>query len=610
MTAPKRVVLIGHRGVGKTSLLTRIEKAYRAASRRARVFDLDREIEQSVGRSVSQIFQEDGEAVFRRLEQTTFEKLEKEIGKSSDDVFIALGAGFATSQIPPSWRAIWIRRATDEQGRIFVDRPRLNPDLDPLQEFAARAGARTEKFSERADEVLTLDEGGEDVFDLTEREFFTSSFRSIDGALTVRPENFKTHFKAWALERVNWGVCWFELRDDLLSDTEMDEAVRTIPSDRLLVSFRNPARQLSTSKLMQAFTEITHYDWPVEMSGRPSLAFEPTYLSLHERTADLPQTLERLSREGSNTGAQLKAALLVNDFRELMIGHAWQQQDPLRRIFLPMSADGRWAWYRLLRFGDYSLNFFRESLGSALDQPTLLQWVRRLKNPSPEFAAVLGDPVSHSRTPMEHAQFFSKNGQSVFAIRVSEAEAANGALLDLAKLGLRWAAVTAPLKKFAFDSVANRSIDENSRKLQAINTLTFSETGPIAGTNTDLAGLQSAAKDISKELASAKRLAVWGGGGTLDVIRAVFPSADFYSVRTGELREGGSGNFPDVLIWAGGLSKDDQGPPPSWTPKLIFDLNYSESSPARAYALSKKARYISGLSMFRAQAKAQREFWT
>ena len=91
------------------------------------------------------------------------------------------------------------------------------------------------------------------------------------------------------------------------------------------------------------------------------------------------------------------------------------------------------------------------------------------------------------------------------------------------------------------------------------------------------------------------------------------PQARFHSARTGGLRPGSAASRdedgPEVLVWAAGARGARTGPPGSWRPRLVVDLDYAEDSPARAYALAAGARYLSGLSMFEAQARAQRRFW-
>ncbi len=624
MKLSQRTALIGHRGVGKTSLLKRIEKAYRSIGRRVRVFDLDQEIEQCANRSVSRIFQDDGEAVFRRLESTTFEKLEKEIARTVDDVVIAFGAGFDVSRIPSNWRAIWVRRSSDETGRVFTDRPRLDSKLHALDEFKTRSDERSPKFSARADDTLLMDEGAEAGEDAAEQDFFTDSIHDLGGALTVLPENYDRDFEAWTATRVKWGIRWFELRDDLLNEAQIRQAAKSLPRENILFSFRNELKEAASIELVRELS--LPFDWPIERGDLKSRQCdasklrEPRVLSLHKPSGSLVESLERLTTMGQTSpGSLLKAALPTESFTDLQEGDRWQKQDPQARVFLPMSSDGRWSWFRLLRAPDFALNFFRETAGSSQDQPTFLQWLRRRRilrqatvESAAHFAAVLGDPVAHSRTPLEQADFFSKRGLSVFAIRMTEAEWADGAILVLTSMGLRAAAVTSPLKREAFHSVKrNGSADAITSQLESVNTLSFTTNDICRGTNTDLEGLKQAVGALSRDFANLRRVAVWGGGGTLDVIRGVFPHAQFFSARTGTPRDGAQAVAPDLVVWAAGLAGNSEvSPPTNWAPKIVFDLNYSESSSAREFAIAKQARYISGLSMFRAQAKAQREFWS
>src|ERR1700722_3320581 len=85
-------LLIGHRGVGKTSMLKRLEVIF--SNREDMIFkDLDNEIELLHRRSIPSIFQKGGEAEFRRLETATFQSM-MEIYKPTDEVIVAVGAGF------------------------------------------------------------------------------------------------------------------------------------------------------------------------------------------------------------------------------------------------------------------------------------------------------------------------------------------------------------------------------------------------------------------------------------------------------------------------------------------------------------------------------------
>ncbi|HYX69177.1 MAG TPA: shikimate kinase [Terriglobales bacterium] len=84
---PHAVFLIGFMGAGKTSV-------GRALAERLgwRFLDLDDRIEQRQGRSIAEIFRDQGEAAFRRAESTALQELLEELPNSPDTV-AALGGG-------------------------------------------------------------------------------------------------------------------------------------------------------------------------------------------------------------------------------------------------------------------------------------------------------------------------------------------------------------------------------------------------------------------------------------------------------------------------------------------------------------------------------------
>lgn len=628
-----RTVIVGHRGTGKSSLLERIRKYYGDENRGGLFFDLDSEIEKRSGQKIDELFAQ-GEGYFRRAELETFHAIERELDKEEDldpgsgtpcdssfheDVFVVAGAGFDVSAISNAWRVLWARRVTDADGRVFFDRPRLNVELSPLREYMARLREREERFRIRADDTLWLGEGMDDMpCDGAERDYFIDRVTDLRGALTLLPSHFlrRDSLVRRLRARVRWGVSWFELRDDLLTEEEMEFALGQLPAARVLVSFRSPSRKNTTRAVV--VSRGLAFDWPMEFGAWNAFIpeREPKILSLHERPAgtSLAAAFSRFPSELPQ-GTQLKVALPIADFIELKEAHAWQSAQAANRILLPLSPDGRWAWYRLLQGRDFALNFFREDEGSGADQPTILEWARCGAAPRLSegccFAAVLGDPVAHSRTPMEQRAFFERHQAPVFSIRMTEKEWRSGALEFLRMLGLRWAAITSPLKGIAFET--SRCVDALSAELKAVNTLKWS--APDAewlGANTDIAGLKIAADEAKPP----GPVAVWGGGGTLAVIQKVIPDAQMFSSRTGENRLPGgvrAGEFnPRTVIWAVGRSRDggESALPASWRPQLVFDLNYADDSPGREYALAQRCRYFSGRSMFKAQAAAQRSFWS
>lgn len=281
----------------------------------------------------------------------------------------------------------------------------------------------------------------------------------------------------------------------------------------------------------------------------------------------------------------------------------------MQRSFLPRTpqvhlasgaALSRWCWYRQWTLPLSPLSFVRDGHGSSLDQPDLAQVLQRTHSSVDAvwFAAVLGNPVIQSRTPAEHYDFFGKRSMPVFSIPVERTEWRE-AIDILREMGLRAAAITAPLKLEAGKTLAEGS---------AVNTLLWSDLqGSWLTTNTDGMGLNKLLEDVNKN----QSVAIWGGGGTLEVIRRQLPRAQLYSARTGEIRDAkqaAPGFAPQTLIWAAG-QESLWLPPEQWRPKAVIDLSYSEASPAREYAMTVGAKYFSGMPMFLEQARGQREFW-
>ncbi|MCB0350042.1 MAG: shikimate synthase [Bdellovibrionales bacterium] len=591
--------IVGHRGVGKTSFLQRLKNYFDVRMQPCHVLDLDSEIEQRTGQTIPEIFKNNGEPYFRNLERTIFAQVLEEVSNNSGIKFIALGAGF-DGAIPGGVRVLWLRRPTDRAGRIFVDRPRLDGDIAPLKEFMNRYDARDERFRKIYHKEIMLSEGWDFVNDF-EPYLLGLKPASMGGCVTVLPEYVQNprRLDLFIEEFSVLGVQYFELRDDLLPDDVIAHVASKIPAEKVLISFRKPERSSNLVELSKMYA----VDWASELGESP---FDKTaILSLHVRKPDesVDEAAERLL---SNKAEHYKLALPVEDFVELWSGHRFFTEDPERRSFLPMSRHGRWQWYRAFHGRKMKVNFVRRGEGSSPDQPLLFDYLRMPKR-AIGFAAVLGDPVGHSRTPAEHSEFFREREVATVAIQMNEYECNSLNMSVLQRLGLVAAAVTSPLKKKIMDVCTY--IDKKALDLSAVNTIIQTPSG-WNGTNTDVNGVEAmfAAIEMPEEVA------VWGGGGTRLVLKKVLPHAHFFSARRGEeiWVEKQTPMQPEVVVWALGRSRVDtsQMPPVEWRPKYVMDLNYSEDSPGLEYALEVGAKYISGKSLFRAQARMQREYWT
>lgn len=467
---------------------------------------------------------------------------------------------------------------------------------------------------------------GADVLQRLRRE------TELGGTLTLLPaERTPAERERHIARRLGWGVRYLELRDDLLDDERLEALQQPIPPERRLLSARRPRGRDELVRLQRWAEDAALFDWPLELGSCP-LATDRLVLSLHRRGDGEPlaDVIERLMREGANRGARLlKLAVPIRRLSELLLGHAWASAEPRRRVFLPASADGsgRWAWYRLWRGDGLPLNFVRERPGRGTapspDQPHLIDWLARrdfgvVEGSGPRFAAILGDPVAHSLTPTEQGPFFQERGLPVLRIRLTPEDFSDcDALAELFRLGLRAAAVTAPWKHAARAWLARHGgtwlAPAGGAPEDACNTLAMDASGRPWGTSTDGEGLLAARAEAGLGDADPAAVVLWGGGGTLSLLRWAFPSARSYSARSGAPREGASDPsfLPRLVVWALGASRQPgcAWPPAAWRPDAVLDLNYAPDSPGRRYATEVGARYVSGLTFFRAQAAAQRRFW-
>ena len=626
-----RVALIGHRGTGKTQTARRWGAALGA---RATVIDLDREIERLAGRSTRDVFENQGELEFRWFEQQAWREIDVETRNSVGAVIVSTGAGFDPSLIDDSWTRVWLRRSTDVDGRVFTDRPRLDVALGPIEEARSRFKMREPRYEAYSDRVLELGEGASLGADASEIPWLGDLFdqdlaggseiSGIGGAVTLLPGQ---DLVATCERLLRWGVQRIEIRDDIFPPSAHGAAWKFfsgLPADRLLISFREISERAETVRrvmdLPDGLIDRLAVDFdvsdpravlPIEILARADRGELMFVASVHgsAKNNTRESLIEIEAKFKSVPHLLVKAALDTADFKTLRVYHEWMSESRSKRVFLPMTEaasleNSRWGWYRAWLGKKAALNFWREGNGTSFDQPTFSQWWRRARFATTSFAAVLGDPVRHSRTPLNHDSFFSQRGLPVFAIRLPRAEVVDG-LPMLFELGLRAAAVTAPLK------------EEIVGGGRAVNTLAIGRTG-MTTTNTDNIGFQKLwdeAKDVAARMQLAvdlkgRDVVVWGGGGVLGSVAHVLPDAIFYSSSKGQPREGQVAvvtQNPSIVVWAGG---QDRGAwPTHWKPRLIADLSYTENSMGRVIAIETGARHVSGLSMFEAQAAAQVEFW-
>lgn len=80
----KKIILLGYMGSGKSTIATRLSKITNIP-----YVDLDKSIEERTNLSINEIFEQQGEIYFRKLEHEIF----VELLKSPDSLLISLGGG-------------------------------------------------------------------------------------------------------------------------------------------------------------------------------------------------------------------------------------------------------------------------------------------------------------------------------------------------------------------------------------------------------------------------------------------------------------------------------------------------------------------------------------
>jgi shikimate dehydrogenase len=128
--------------------------------------------------------------------------------------------------------------------------------------------------------------------------------------------------------------------------------------------------------------------------------------------------------------------------------------------------------------------------------------------------AVVGNPVSHSKSPLIHALFAAQTGKQLqytreqvevdeFAGFVRKFFAAGGAGLN----------VTVPFKEMAYALAEHHG--QAAQRARAVNTLYLDHRGRLWGDNTDGIGLVRDLRDNHRVILEGKRILVMGAGGAV-----------------------------------------------------------------------------------------------
>lgn len=137
---------------------------------------------------------------------------------------------------------------------------------------------------------------------------------------------------------------------------------------------------------------------------------------------------------------------------------------------------------------------------------------------TPDRYAVIGNPVSHSKSPDIHALFARQTHQNIQYERLlSPLDGFEATVRQFAAEGGKGLNVTVPFKLEAFDIAA--SLTPRAQVAGAVNTLKF-ENGSISGDNTDGKGLMvDIINNAGYPVAGATVLLLGAGGAARGVIQ-------------------------------------------------------------------------------------------
>ena len=242
--------------------------------------------------------------------------------------------------------------------------------------------------------------------------------------------------------------------------------------------------------------------------------------------------------------------------------------------------------------------------------------------------AVIGHPVSHSKSPSIHAEFARQTGQDIVYDRIEAPPDGFDAAVDaFRRAGGRGLNVTLPFKEAAFRYSGDLSA--RARTAGAVNTLAFREV--VFGDNTDGAGL---VRDIEGNVGVPlrdKTVLLVGAGGAAQGVAGALMEAGIGRLaianRTVEKAQALAARFPgatatsfaaiggpfDLVVNAtsAGLSGAALPLPRSlWRPDtLAYDMVYGRDTAFLAAARAAGARACDGLGMLVEQAAESFFIW-
>lgn len=243
--------------------------------------------------------------------------------------------------------------------------------------------------------------------------------------------------------------------------------------------------------------------------------------------------------------------------------------------------------------------------------------------------AVIGNPVSHSKSPWIHAAFARATQQQIEYTRIEAPLDGFAATVNAFRaVGGRGANVTLPFKSEAF-ALCGERVSPRARAARAVNTLLF-DGDAVRGDNTDGVGLVKDLRRLNRPVAGKDVLLMGAGGaaqGVLGPLLAEAPAAlvianrSAHKARVLAARFGAQGAAYDELegrrfdlvINATSAGLGGEAPPlPGNVFKpgaLAYDMVYGRDTPFLAMARGAGAAASDGSGMLVEQAAESFYLW-
>jgi len=143
-------------------------------------------------------------------------------------------------------------------------------------------------------------------------------------------------------------------------------------------------------------------------------------------------------------------------------------------------------------------------------------------NTAPDRYAVVGNPISHSKSPLIHSLFAEQTGEAIlYEPLLATSESFEGLVRDFFAGGGRGLNITVPFKQAAWALCDSSHLAPNAARAKAVNTLYPAQGGGCAGANTDGIGLVRDLRDNLGIAIQGRRVLLLGAGGA---IRGVLPA--------------------------------------------------------------------------------------